>query len=574
MKISKKHIFLTTLLFGAAASQLATAQSPKESFADFRKNMFKDYNEFKTTLLENYADFLNGEWHEYQSLNAVKRYKQPKPDQAPVASPAPETKPSPETKPAPKPQEQPKPTVADKPKPQPQEKPKPTVTEKPKPQEQPKPTVAEKPKPQPQEKPQPTVTEKPKPQEQPKPTVAEKPKPQEQPSPVVAEKPKPQEQPRPSVAETPKPTSPANTFEMTFYDIPLQAPKIDFNIKQSLASTADYGKQWEELSSKNVASKAVPELRKFAQSLGLNDYLTFQLVRQYIDSAFKTKDISSRYSAAHYLLANMGYAVRIGATSDGVPVLLVHFDRMVYARPYMVFDDGVYYIFGPDDADMSKFGSKKIYTCQIPADLEKGKHVNLTLGKLNLPEKKKHFELKGGKITLEGDVNENLMPVIYHYPQMPMDGYAVSNLQPELRADLCRQLKEQLKDVDGDVAVNMLLDFMHKAFEYSTDDNFHGFEKPYFLEETLYYPKNDCEDRAIFYTYFLWNALGREAQLLGFPGHEAASVRMNKPVSGSSLKYQGDTYYISDPTYLGSKTGMVMPEYVNDNPEVDYTYKK
>lgn len=62
-----------------------------------------------------------------------------------------------------------------------------------------------------------------------------------------------------------------------------------------------------------------------------------------------------------------------------------------------------------------------------------------------------------------------------------------------------------------------LLQFVQSGFSYATDDAFHGFEKPYFLEENLFYPKNDCEDRAIFYTYLLWNALGVENQLLCFP---------------------------------------------------------
>ena len=128
--------------------------------------------------------------------------------------------------------------------------------------------------------------------------------------------------------------------------------------------------------------------------------------------------------------------------------------------------------------------------------------------------------------------------------------------------------------MQGDQAVGELLKFMHNVFEYSTDEDFHGFEKPYFVEETLFYPKNDCEDRAIFYTWLLWNALGREAQLISFPGHEAATVRLDNPVEGTSYDYKGETFYVSDPTYIGSTTGMVMPIYSTQTPHVDYTYGK
>lgn len=165
------------------------------------------------------------------------------------------------------------------------------------------------------------------------------------------------------------------------------------------------------------------------------------------------------------------------------------------------------------------------------------------------------------------------MPILYHYPQMPVGDFAQSNIQPELRAQLVGQVKEQLKDMSGDEGVAALLKFMHTVFQYSTDEDFHGFEKPYFLEETLYYPKNDCEDRAIFYSYFLWNALGRESQLVCFPGHETVTVRMDGPITGTSYDYQDIKFYISDPTYLGSKTGQVMPSYRHTPPEIDYTFK-
>ena len=145
------------------------------------------------------------------------------------------------------------------------------------------------------------------------------------------------------------------------------------------------------------------------------------------------------------------------------------------------------------------------------------------------------------------------MPVLYHYPQMPVSDFANSDVQPELRRKLIAQLRYN--------------------FEYATDEDNHGFEKPYFLEETLYYPKNDCEDRAIFYTYFLWNALGKEAQLISFPGHEAATVRLDNPVEGTCYDYEGATYYISDPTFIGSKTGMIMPPYKSTAPNIDYTFK-
>ena len=88
----------------------------------------------------------------------------------------------------------------------------------------------------------------------------------------------------------------------------------------------------------------------------------------------------------------------------------------------------------------------------------------------------------------------------------------------------------------------------------------------------LFYPKNDCEDRAIFYTYLLWEVLGIPNQLICYPGHESASVSLSTPVKGISYSHSGKTFYISDPTYIGSVTGQCMPDFEQTAPEIDFTY--
>lgn len=367
----------------------------------------------------------------------------------------------------------------------------------------------------------------------------------------------------------------ANVDQFLFYQLPMQIPKIDFNISRRLAAPADYASHWMTLDHDKVARNVLPHIRQIASEAGFNDYLTFRLIEAYINAKFPDSDISSRMATVHYLLANMGYDARIAVTTSGTPLLLLPFKQTIYARNYMMTGDGdgKYYVFAPDDFDMSRMATERIMTCRIPSDLPRGNKFDLVLGRLNIPVQPKAFNFEYGPIHISGEVNENLMPILYKYPQMPVGDFAKSNPDPEMRRKIAAQIKSQLADKEGDEAVESLLAFMHNVFEYSTDEDFHGFEKPYFVEETLYYPKNDCEDRAIFYTYFLWNALGREAQLISFPGHEAATVMMDNPVEGTAYPFGTATFYISDPTYIGSKTGMVMPIYRTTPPTVDYTYQ-
>lgn len=484
-----------------ACAQSVRGESRSGSFEEYRKGLLEGYQGFRSTILEHYADFLNGEWHEYESLNGEKRYKSPKPKTAPMAD-----------------------TPAD---------------------------VA--PAPAPRQDNVPAVT----------------------PLPVPVRTPAPEAEPEPEPAPDPAPAPGVDysPVEFSFFDIPVQMPRIDFNIHRQLSSTADYGRQWKLLADGRVAQKAVPALKQLAEGLGLNDYLTFLLTKAYIEALFPEADDSSRFSAVHYLLANMGYGVRVAATSDGIPLLLVPFDRMVYGRTYMMVDGEKYYVFAPDSFNIDELGSKRIMTCKLPDNLDHGKALGLLVGELNLPYEPYNFEISNGPLTLRGELNRNIIPVLYRYPQMGVDGFAESVVQPALRAGLTEQIRSQLAALPADEAVEALLSFTQHAFEYATDEDYHGFEKPYFLEETLFYPKNDCEDRAIFYTYFLWNALGREAQLISFPGHESAGVTVDEPIKGASYRYNGTRFYISDPTYIGASTGMVMPEYRGSAPTVDFTYK-
>ncbi len=72
----------------------------------------------------------------------------------------------------------------------------------------------------------------------------------------------------------------------------------------------------------------------------------------------------------------------------------------------------------------------------------------------------------------------------------------------------------------------------------------------------------------------LWNVLGVENHLIGFPGHECASVRLTEPIDGTKYEYDGKIFFISDPTYQGATTGMCMGPYKTSQPTIDYIYQE
>lgn len=353
----------------------------------------------------------------------------------------------------------------------------------------------------------------------------------------------------------------------------MQIPDIDLRITDRLSSTKDFGRQWRDLSKSATARALVPELESLAADLQLNDYLKYELADAFVSSRFAGYHSTGRMSLLHFILANMGYDARIGITSSGHALLLLPFNQQVYARPFMKIDSRTYYVFADKNIDMENPANMRISTCQLPKDAETGSQMELKLTPLNLPYKAQRFDLKAAGLELHGELNANILPVLYRYPQMPMADYAQSEILPGIRREVIDQLKSQLAGKSEIEAVDALLHFTQEAFDYARDENFHGFEKPYFFEETLFYPKCDCEDRAIFYTYLLWNVLGVENQLINYPGHESASVKLSEPIQGDSYDINGSRFYISDPTYIGASSGMCMPSYRNQAPTVDYSYR-
>ena len=107
--------------------------------------------------------------------------------------------------------------------------------------------------------------------------------------------------------------------------------------------------------------------------------------------------------------------------------------------------------------------------------------------------------------------------------------------------------------------------YLQYGFDYATDEEQFGFEKPFFCEENYFYPKNDCEDRAVLFSFLVRYLLGMEVVLIDYPGHLATAVCFKENVSGASLVHKGKRYVICDPTYVGAPIGVEMPDFAQDD---------
>lgn len=365
----------------------------------------------------------------------------------------------------------------------------------------------------------------------------------------------------------------STSFRFDYYGMEAFLPEIKFDIMQNVNSHLETGNHWEVMANQEGGKETARQLFGLAQQLGLNGYLTFRLTEQYVNQRFKNSDRNARMSAVHFLMSNMGYDVRLIKYNDMLTVMMPFDQKVVYNTMSITQNNGrKYTVLFPDDYEWKRGESSSIMTCELP-DVATGKTSDLRVTGLSLPVKAKSFTLTNGTLTLQGEVNENIKKMFYHYPQMPNGDFASSWIDQSLRESLVEQIKEQLAGKGQKDAINAIMALCHKAFPYKSDQDWHIFEKPYFVEENFLYEYNDCEDRSIFMTYLVWNALGLPCQMIQYPGHESVTVAVNEDVSGCFYTTEGVKYFSADPTYIGSHMGMVMTAYKTASPMIDKHYK-
>lgn len=409
----------------------------------------------------------------------------------------------------------------------------------------------------------------------PKPTVIpkaeQKPTP---PAPVKVPTPdKPIEPVTPSVPVSPlvppTPVAPVvSPMNFDYYGMSWRAPKVECIRVGGVEgqAIADVWRQYQTGKAKDV----IPSLKTLAASNGLNDWFTFQMVRRYVDAVAAEKTGTDRMVLLHFLLTNMGYDIRLARTENQM-LLLVPFAQQVYERGYMMMDGNKkFYVFY--DEKEGQMEAKYLYSCELPKEAECGRVMNLLYNQqsnIRHGDVKKRTLMAAG-MKVEGSVNVTLMEMLRHYPQMDIPEYARSVVDQTLHKSILVQLKPQIEGLSQKDAANKLLTFVQYAFDYATDGEQHGYEKAYFLEENFYYPKNDCEDRAIFYAFLVRNLLGLDVHLVHFPGHECTAVCFtDTSITGDAYQFENKRYVICDPTYIGASIGMCMPDYKSVKPEVE-----
>lgn len=347
------------------------------------------------------------------------------------------------------------------------------------------------------------------------------------------------------------------TCIFSFYnsEVRILVPKAFLTYRMAGNSEKDVAGFWEVLSTSDFRY-VLNQIDEYASRMGLEGWSLYLFAERLSGELFGSDRLDEVEVFKAFILNQMGVSARMGL-ADGRLMTTVSVKEQLYARMFYKYEGRKYY-FGKDVKEIKEFrsypgefaGNLAQISVEIPAPLHLG-------GKEDVLSISKPSKVFGSVFSLP--VNMALCGFYLDFPQVDVDVYARAAYDREFSSALLEGLRPRLKGRDELTNVNMLLKFMQYDFEYSTDDDQFGYEKPFFLEENFIYPANDCEDRSILFSYLVKNLLGLDVVLLNYPSHVAAAVCFNEDVAGDSVSFNGRRFTVCDPTYIGSCVGMTMP---------------
>lgn len=374
------------------------------------------------------------------------------------------------------------------------------------------------------------------------------PKPIVRPEPVAPVKP----QPKP---DTPtQPVKPQRQVRMFGTDFGFT---IDNNhqVKLNDLSEKSVADLWEELNDVYF-DNILAECLQYRNQRGMCDWAYF-LLTQNVAEACCGGHTNESVVYHMYLLTQSGFKVRIARAGNQLTVLLGS-DEIIYQRVYFTLDGGMFYLM-----DNSLKGNRfNVFDHAFPKEHSFSLAISQPQFSVSKTNKRTITSRRYTSVSATVETNKNLIDFYNTYPlSSQWQYYSAASLSEQVKSSLYPVLRKAIQGKSETEAANILINFVQTGFEYATDDEQFGYERPLFPDESIYYPYCDCEDRSILYANLVRELMGLEVVLLHYPGHLATAVHFNSDVTGDYLMVDGKKFIVSDPTYIGAPIGMCMPQF-------------
>jgi len=343
---------------------------------------------------------------------------------------------------------------------------------------------------------------------------------------------------------------------------------LGFSVDDSVKDAKFYPQNQEGISSfftvvaKSEYENVLVLISNIKSSMRLNDWGLYLLVTKFSQELFANPNDAKLMG--WFIFNKLGYDVKVGLAKR--EVTLMHYsEKIIYSTPNYSFSGKKFYLLS--HYDKGRVGRLYSYKQSYPGAT---KAFDLSLKELpnfnsNVKNKSLWFNYNDKVFTTTYHYNQNLLDFMATYPQADYETFFNAPVDEMSYTAIARDIKKQIDGKKASVALDFVLKFVQNAFVYERDNQQFSREKVMFAQETLYFDKSDCEDRAILFSYLVKELFGYSVVGVKYRDHMATALYI--PLDGDSVKVGRKKYVIADPTYINANIGQSMPKYRSVRPE-------
>lgn len=378
-----------------------------------------------------------------------------------------------------------------------------------------------------------------------------------EPIPIKPVDPTPPPKPISPVRENPNPIE--DSFSVSFYGIICNV-RIPQNLQMILSDCKpnSLGDVWGVLCSDEL-NNTIRDCLETRIRYNLCDWAYLQFLIELGQQCCVNSNSATFMTA--FLYCQSGYQMRLGE-DNGHLVMLFGSKHYIYDLPYFVIEGELFYPISET--------SDRIKICDAEFESETPMSLYINAEQIigpSLTGVRKIISKGDFALSTKSEVPVELIKFYNTYPTSAIDSnpltrwvlYADAPLSEKTKAILYPSLIEAIGNCSKLDAANKLLNWVQTGFVYEYDDKIWGHDRAFFVEETLYYPYADCEDRSILFSRLVRDLLGLDVALIYYPGHLATAVKFDADVQGDAMLINKERYIVCDPTYIGAPVGAQMP---------------
>jgi len=345
-------------------------------------------------------------------------------------------------------------------------------------------------------------------------------------------------------------------FEFDFYNTHFSVRLAD-SLRFSLPSVTEeaVARIWLKLS-KPAYNAFISDCLALRENYKLCDWAYLQLLKKLSVNFMGADNENESTLLQIFVLSQSGYKVRLARSQNNKIRLLLASDYQIYQYPFYTLGGIRYYLIDSNENQLyifnQEFPNEKQFSLSIASEML------LNQSKTNVKE---FSAERFPAVKIQSQTYKEAIDFYNNYPKCDWKVYANTALSNLIKSKAYPVLRQCLADKSEAEGANALINFVQTAFQYQTDDQQFGYERPFFSDELFYYPYSDCEDRSILFSRLVRDLLNLDVVLLHYPNHLATAVKFNENIEGDYLFVNGAKYTVCDPTYIGADIGMAMPQF-------------